>query len=248
MASSAHTKIYVCHDYQPGGREPKCETTVEEERKSNIHVKEGTTKEQFIAWRQKRDSTLGFPKLILPSIQVNINGGRFPPSENNGKTYLKLPINVLKAESNTGIVPMVDFIQLHKDIYVSGQVGIVDVYKAGKMGIKTIINVRPKDEQGFFHEEEEIAKKCGLKYLHHPIKTAELTQDQMNTIISSIDSCDKPALIHCASAKRGTLASLLHLHKKGVFSPEEVLKKAKERGIDENATPQMHTFMQQFIN
>lgn len=89
------TRIFTCHDYQPGGRQPAWETTVAEERKRNIHVKDGTDKEQFVKWRTERDSTLGAPKLIIPSIQVNINGGYFPKPESNGTSYLKVPVNVL---------------------------------------------------------------------------------------------------------------------------------------------------------
>ena len=89
------TRIFVCHDYAPGGREPRCETTVAEQRRSNIHVRSGTTADEFVAMRTRRDATLALPELIVQSVQVNIRAGRMPPAEGNGIAYLKTPIDVL---------------------------------------------------------------------------------------------------------------------------------------------------------
>ena len=89
------TKLYMCHDYPPNGRAPECFTTVEAEKSSNIHVHDGISEEQFVQMRTKRDKTLQMPTLILPSIQVNIRAGHFPESESNGKSYLKIPLNIL---------------------------------------------------------------------------------------------------------------------------------------------------------
>ena len=89
------TKLYMCHDYPPNGRAPECSTTVEAEKSSNIHVHDGISEEQFVQMRTKRDETLQMPTLILPSIQVNIRAGHFPEPENNGKSYLKIPLNLL---------------------------------------------------------------------------------------------------------------------------------------------------------
>lgn len=98
------TKIFTCHDYQPGGRAPAWETTVGEEKAKNIHVKEGTKVEQFVEWRKTRDASLAPPRYILPSIQVNIRAGKFPKPEDNGHYYLKIPMNVFSKQDN-GIVP-----------------------------------------------------------------------------------------------------------------------------------------------
>ena len=87
------TRIFVCHDYQPGGRALAFETTVAEQRRANVHVKDGTTEDQFVAFRTGRDKTLGQPTLLLPSIQVNIRGGALPAAEDNGTAYLKIPLN-----------------------------------------------------------------------------------------------------------------------------------------------------------
>jgi len=87
------TRLFTCHDYQPGGRQPAWETTVGEEKINNAHVKEGTLKDEFVKWRNERDATLSQPRLIIPSLQVNINGGFFPEPEPNGIVYLKIPIN-----------------------------------------------------------------------------------------------------------------------------------------------------------
>jgi len=89
------TRLFMCHDYMPGGREVRWETTVAAERKENIHVRDGIGEAEFVAMRKKRDATLEMPVLILPSIQVNIRAGAFPPAEPNGISYLKIPLNAL---------------------------------------------------------------------------------------------------------------------------------------------------------
>jgi glyoxylase-like metal-dependent hydrolase (beta-lactamase superfamily II) len=91
----SETRIYVCHDYPPQGREPKWQTTVAEERAKNIHVRDGVGEEEFVAMRKARDATLEVPQLILPSLQVNIRAGQLPPEEDNGIRYLKIPLNAL---------------------------------------------------------------------------------------------------------------------------------------------------------
>lgn len=89
------TKVYVCHDYPPEGREPRWETTVSEQREKNIHVRDGITEEGFVAMRKARDATLEAPTLILPSLQVNVRAGQLPPADDNGVAYLRIPINAL---------------------------------------------------------------------------------------------------------------------------------------------------------
>lgn len=89
------TRLFVCHDYPPKGREHACETTVGEQKRNNIHAREGTTEAQFVTLREHRDATLGMPRLILPAVQVNIRAGQMPPTEDNGTVYLKVPVNVL---------------------------------------------------------------------------------------------------------------------------------------------------------
>jgi len=85
------TRVFVCHDYGPGGREVRCETTIADQRAGNIHVKDGTSEAEFTALRRKRDAMLEMPALIYPAVQFNIRGGRPPPAESNGRSYLKLP-------------------------------------------------------------------------------------------------------------------------------------------------------------
>ena len=86
------TRIFVCHDYGPGGREVRCQTTVAEQRTGNIHVKDGTTVDEFVAMRTARDAKLDVPNLLYPAVQVNIRAGHFPPPEANGQAYLKIPV------------------------------------------------------------------------------------------------------------------------------------------------------------
>ncbi len=96
LSLPAATKLYMCHDYKaPGRDEYAWQTTVEEERASNVHVRDGISEDQFVALREARDAQLGMPKLIVPSIQVNMRGGNMPEPEDNGIVYLKTPINRL---------------------------------------------------------------------------------------------------------------------------------------------------------
>ncbi|MCD4865954.1 MBL fold metallo-hydrolase [Pseudomonas sp. PLB05] len=87
------TRLYLCHDYPPAGREARHETTVGEERALNVHVRDGVDEDAFVTLRTRRDATLSMPTLILPAIQVNIRAGTLPPAEANGRRYLKIPID-----------------------------------------------------------------------------------------------------------------------------------------------------------
>jgi glyoxylase-like metal-dependent hydrolase (beta-lactamase superfamily II) len=89
------TKLYMCHDYQPGGRAVQFVSTVAEERAKNVHVREGISEEAFVAMRHARDVTLGMPTLILPSVQVNMRAGALPEPEANGTRYIKIPLNAV---------------------------------------------------------------------------------------------------------------------------------------------------------
>jgi glyoxylase-like metal-dependent hydrolase (beta-lactamase superfamily II) len=92
----AATRVFLCHDYKAPGRDSfATETTIGAERAANVHVHDGVAEDDFVAMREARDRTLGMPRLILPSIQVNIRAGHLPPAEANGTRYLKLPLNVL---------------------------------------------------------------------------------------------------------------------------------------------------------
>jgi glyoxylase-like metal-dependent hydrolase (beta-lactamase superfamily II) len=95
LALPGETRLFVCHDYPPTDRAPRCETSVAEQRAHNIHIHEGITEDAFVAMRTKRDASLQMPTLILPAIQVNIRAGQMPPPEANGVSYLKIPINAL---------------------------------------------------------------------------------------------------------------------------------------------------------
>jgi glyoxylase-like metal-dependent hydrolase (beta-lactamase superfamily II) len=89
------TRLFMCHDYPPNDRPVNFETTVAEERKSNIHMHDGISEEQFVEMRTTRDASLEMPVLILPAIQINIRAGELPPKEVNGISYLKIPVNAL---------------------------------------------------------------------------------------------------------------------------------------------------------
>ncbi len=89
------TRLFMCHDYPPNDRPVNFETTVAEERKSNIHMHDGISEEQFVEMRTTRDASLEMPALILPAIQINIRAGELPPKEVNGISYLKIPVNAL---------------------------------------------------------------------------------------------------------------------------------------------------------
>ena len=90
------TRLFLCHDYKaPGRDEYAWETTVKQQREENVHVKDGVTEQDFVAMRTDRDKTLSMPKLIMPSVQVNIRGGRLPDPEENGVRYIKIPVNAV---------------------------------------------------------------------------------------------------------------------------------------------------------
>jgi glyoxylase-like metal-dependent hydrolase (beta-lactamase superfamily II) len=89
------TRLFMCHDYPPNGRDVKYESTVADQRANNIHVHDGISEAQFVDMRTKRDATLEMPVLILPAVQINIRAGELPPKEENGIAYAKIPLNAL---------------------------------------------------------------------------------------------------------------------------------------------------------
>lgn len=95
LALPETTEIYICHDYPTAGREHEFKTTVAQQRQHSKHVHDGVTEADFVKMREERDATLEMPRLILPSIQVNIRAGHMPPADADGKVYLKLPIDQL---------------------------------------------------------------------------------------------------------------------------------------------------------
>jgi glyoxylase-like metal-dependent hydrolase (beta-lactamase superfamily II) len=104
LALPPETRLFMCHDYKAPGRDQYVwETTVQEQRDKNVHVHNGVTEDEFVAMRTKRDATLAAPRLLLPSIQVNIRAGKFPPKEANGVHYLLIPVKP-KAGTETTVV------------------------------------------------------------------------------------------------------------------------------------------------
>ena len=95
LAYPAETRLFLCHDYAPKSRSTRWEATVAEQRAHNIHVHDGIDEDEYVAMRQTRDTTLDMPNLLLPSVQVNVRAGQMPPPEDNGISYLKIPLNVI---------------------------------------------------------------------------------------------------------------------------------------------------------
>jgi glyoxylase-like metal-dependent hydrolase (beta-lactamase superfamily II) len=95
LALPLSTRLFMCHDYPPNGRQVQFETSVAEQKAKNIHVHDGITETQFVEMRTKRDATLEMPVLILPAVQINIRAGELPPKEANGISYVKIPLNAL---------------------------------------------------------------------------------------------------------------------------------------------------------
>ena len=95
LAMPPGTRLFMCHDYMPGGRDVAWETTVADEKANNLHVHDGIEEAAFVKMRTERDKTLDMPVLILPSVQVNMRAGHLPPAEANGVSYLKLPVDAL---------------------------------------------------------------------------------------------------------------------------------------------------------
>ena len=94
LALPEQTRLFLCHDYKAPGRETyQHETTVAEQRQANVHVHDGISEDEFVKMRTERDATLGMPRLIIPSVQINMRAGELPPAEDNGQVYLKVPLN-----------------------------------------------------------------------------------------------------------------------------------------------------------
>lgn len=89
------TRLFICHDYGPNGRDIRWETSVGEEKKHNIHVGVGKSVDEFVALREERDKTLSMPSLIIPALQVNMRAGKLPEADEDGNRYLKVPVNLL---------------------------------------------------------------------------------------------------------------------------------------------------------
>ena len=103
MALPPQTRLFMCHDYKAPGRDQYAwETTVAEERARNVHAREGVSEDEFVAMRNTRDEGLAAPRLLLPSIQVNIRAGKFPPAEANGVRYLTIPVEI-KGDASVGL-------------------------------------------------------------------------------------------------------------------------------------------------
>ena len=101
MALPPDTRLFMCHDYKAPGRDKYAwETTVREERENNVHAKDGVSEDAFVAMRNARDATLAAPRLLLPSIQVNIRAGKFPPAHANGVRYLTIPVKFKNAAAS----------------------------------------------------------------------------------------------------------------------------------------------------
>jgi hypothetical protein len=98
MSLPDETRLFMCHDYKAPGRDVYAwETTVKEQREKNVHVKEGVAEDAFVQMREARDATLSAPRLLLPSIQVNIRAGKFPSARVNGVSYLTIPVRFKNA-------------------------------------------------------------------------------------------------------------------------------------------------------
>jgi len=106
LALDGSLRIFVCHDYQPDGREMAYESTVAEQIRSNIHVHEGITQQEFVQMREARDITLGMPNLILPSLQINMRAGYVPPADADQRVFLKLPLNAFGGANLTTVTSL----------------------------------------------------------------------------------------------------------------------------------------------
>ena len=95
FALPPETRMFLCHDYMPNGREMKYQTTVAEQKASNLHVHDGISEDGFVDMRIAKDKTLNMPALIIPAVQVNMRAGELPPAEDNGVRYLKIPLDAV---------------------------------------------------------------------------------------------------------------------------------------------------------
>lgn len=105
LALPANTQLYMCHDYPPASRATAWVSTVAEQRRCNIHVRDGVSEAAFVQMRQARDATLDMPSLILPAVQVNVRGGKLPPAQADGRVFIQLPLNALGAGAGQSLPP-----------------------------------------------------------------------------------------------------------------------------------------------
>jgi len=106
LALPVSTRLFMCHDYLPPGRdEYRWESTVAEQLEHNVHIGGGVTEQAFVEMRTARDQTLDAPRLLLPSVQVNMRAGHLPPAESNGVSYLKVPVDRIQARLTTEWLP-----------------------------------------------------------------------------------------------------------------------------------------------
>jgi len=103
LALPEETRLFLCHDYKAPGRDDYAwETTVGEQKRSSVHVHDGVSEDEFVAMREARDNDLAVPRLLLPSVQVNIRAGRFPEATDNGVSYLRIPIKPVRHALDAG--------------------------------------------------------------------------------------------------------------------------------------------------
>jgi glyoxylase-like metal-dependent hydrolase (beta-lactamase superfamily II) len=96
LALPDDTRLFMCHDYAPNGRDYLWETTVAQQKANNIHLKDGVGEDDYVAMRKARDEKLAVPALLLPAVQINMRGGYPPPPEDNGVSYIKIPLNTFR--------------------------------------------------------------------------------------------------------------------------------------------------------
>jgi len=246
------TIVYTCHDYQPGGRPVAWKSTIEEERSKNIHVKQGISSEQFVKLRTERDKILPQPRLIIPVIQVNINAGRFPAPEDNGITYLKLPLNVFGTrkpdppESSLSSLPVSIIFSITPQLFVGKQL-TPEEFKQISTVIKTVINLRSPEETGFMEEEESLVKSLGMFYVNIPTTSASLQERLADEILYRIDDCYRPILIHDSNSKRSIAIALMHVITRGELSLSQARERAKGIGFDASDVEEFIAFLSYYV-
>ena len=222
------TIMYLCHDYPVQGVEPLSQTTIGIQKNSNKMLNGTTSLEEYVKLREARDKTLNVPKLILPSIQINMRLGSFGTKSANGIHYLKIPINTLnKRETHMRIN------QITNGVAVSPQLMASDIAELKSHGFKSIICNRPDGEdsdQSSYKEIQIETQNQGLEFRNLPVRTTAVSLDEINSFKNLLDELPSPILAYCRTGTR--CATLWSLSQSKDRSKAEILSKTKAAGYD----------------
>lgn len=233
-------RLFMCHNYGPNGRDIQWETTVGDEKANNIHVGAGASRETFVKLRTDRDATLAVPKLIIPSLQVNMRAGEIPADE-AGNPTLKVPITGCRparftsfAKQSTAERYSMQITQLDALTYVGPQISLSDITNLKRHGVCKIIVARPEGEtcdQPTISEIMRAANAVGIEVHQIPVVPGQITDEDVSAFDACAAQSPGPVFAYCRSGMRAT--SLWAINKSnGGHCADTILSAAQDAGYD----------------